>query len=174
MDCESIYPPISEHFSRFVSKAKQGISKRFLSYFQSLDTSLGARALGPGQTLTGKAQDLGNTATQQAKAVDEQRGLSKMANDVSEAFTSFNNSGLICAKYYTRAISSPLGQKVKEFYTTTSKQVVDIHEEARRLAAEQKNAAAGAPAAAPGSVPGGAAGSAAIPPPTNQAAPTIV
>lgn len=41
-------------------------------------------------------------------------------------------------KYYAKAMASPLGLKVKEFYTTTSKQVRDIHEEARRIAAEEK------------------------------------
>lgn len=40
-------------------------------------------------------------------------------------------------KYYTKAFSSPLGQKVRDFYTTTSKQVLDIHEEASRIAAAQ-------------------------------------
>ena len=39
-------------------------------------------------------------------------------------------------QYYSRALSSPWGQKVKAFYTSTSKQVLDIHEEARRIASE--------------------------------------
>ena len=34
---------------------------------------------------------------------------------------------------------SPLGQNVREFYTNTSKQVRDIHEEARRIADHEKN-----------------------------------
>lgn len=58
---------------------KQGISRRFLSYFQSLDTSLGARALGPGKTISGGLQ--GTIA--HAKEVDEQKGYSKQATDVS-------------------------------------------------------------------------------------------
>lgn len=45
-------------------------------------------------------------------------------------------------KYYSKAIKSPLGQQVRDFYTRTSKQVVDIHEEARRIASEQKEKAA--------------------------------
>ena len=36
-------------------------------------------------------------------------------------------------------IMSPLGQKVRAFYTDTSKQVRDIHEEARRIADHEKN-----------------------------------
>lgn len=61
---------------------KQGISKRFLHYFNSLDTSLGARALGPDQTLSGKVQSTVTAATQQARTVDEQKGISKTAQDV--------------------------------------------------------------------------------------------
>lgn len=69
-------------------------------------------------------------------------------------------------KYYLKAISSPFGQKVRAFYTSTSKQVGDIHEEARRIAAERKSAtsATGTDAAQPGGPPN----------PVTQAAPTIV
>jgi len=101
--------------------AEKGISNRFLSYFQSLDSSIGSKALGPDQTITGKVTSTIQTATQQAKTVDEQKGYSKVAGD-----------------YYTRALSSPLGKHVRAFYTTTSKQIFDIHEEARRIAGEHK------------------------------------
>ncbi|KAF8630867.1 hypothetical protein AX17_005226 [Amanita inopinata Kibby_2008] len=123
--------------------SKQGISSRFIDYIHSLDTSLGARALGPDQTISGKVQATVGSATQQAKAVDEQKGYSKIAND-----------------YYARAISSPLGQKVKAFYTSTTKQVHDIHEEARRIAVQHKEAG--------GSTPGapGASGPSTAPQPT--------
>jgi len=103
---------------------KQGISKRFLAYMSSLDASIGARTLGPDQTISGRVQSTLNSASQQARSVDEHRGISKTAND-----------------YYFKAFSSPLGQKVREFYTSTTKQIVDIHEEARRIAAEHKAAA---------------------------------
>ena len=59
---------------------------------------------------------------------------------------------LISIKYYSKAIASPLGQKVRDFYTSTSKQVIDIHEEARRIASQEK-LKAGNPATAP-NVPG--------------------
>lgn len=62
--------------------SKQGLSRRFVSYIQSLDTSLGARALGPGKTLSGGLQ--GTIA--QAKAVDEQKGYSKQAGDVRSPY----------------------------------------------------------------------------------------
>ncbi|KAI0754584.1 hypothetical protein C8Q80DRAFT_1139845 [Daedaleopsis nitida] len=102
--------------------SQHGISKRFLDYFQSIDTSLGAKALGPEKTISGKVQETLASATQQAKAVDEQRGITRTATD-----------------YYSRALTSPFGQKVKAFYTTTSKQVLDIHEEARRIHENHKN-----------------------------------
>jgi len=98
---------------------KHGISSRFLSYIQSVDSKLGEKTLG--QPISGKVQETLASATQQARTIDEQKGITKQASD-----------------YYTRAITSPWGQKVKEFYTTTSKQVLDIHEEARRIAETQK------------------------------------
>lgn len=53
-------------------------------------------------------------------------------------------------QYYAKALASPLGQKVKAFYTTTSKQILDIHDEARRIADDQKaNTATSEPAPAP-------------------------
>ncbi|KAI3611054.1 protein vip1 [Moniliophthora roreri] len=126
---------------------KRGISQRFLSYIQSIDTSLGARALGPEKTISGKVQETVNAATQQAKTIDEQKGISKTAGD-----------------YYSKALTSPWGQTVLKYYTTTSKQVLDIHEEAKRIAAHRDT-----PAGAPETQ-----GSGEAPNPTTQAAPTVV
>jgi len=103
--------------------SKNGISHRFLSYVTHLDTTLGAKALGPDKTLSGKAMETVGVVTGQARSIDEQRGISKTATD-----------------YYTRAFSSPFGAKVRAFYTTTSKQVLDIHEEAKRISATHKSA----------------------------------
>ncbi|KAJ8080863.1 hypothetical protein PM082_017698 [Marasmius tenuissimus] len=108
---------------------QRGISSRFLSYIQGLDSSLGARALGPEKTISGKVQETVSAATQQAKSIDEQRGITKTASD-----------------YYTRALSSPMGQKVRDFYTSTSKQVFDIHEEAKRIASDKGRSTTGAEA----------------------------
>ncbi|KAJ7242876.1 hypothetical protein B0H12DRAFT_1131772 [Mycena haematopus] len=101
--------------------SKNGISKRFLSYLTHLDSTLGAKTLGPEKTLSGKAMETVNVVAGQARSIDEQRGISRTATD-----------------YYTRAFSSPFGEKVRTFYTTTSKQVLDIHEEAKRISSEQK------------------------------------
>jgi len=106
---------------------QKGISTRFLNYIKGLDQTVGAKALGPDKTVSGKIQETLSNATTQAKSVDEQKGYSKIAQD-----------------YYSKAINSPFGQKVFSFYTTTSKQVLDIHEEARRIA-DQHKAAGGAP-----------------------------
>ncbi|KAI6027559.1 hypothetical protein BKA83DRAFT_675565 [Pisolithus microcarpus] len=95
---------------------KQGISKKFLSYINGLDSSMGQRALGPEQTISGKVQSTFNQARERAMSINEQKGISKTAHE-----------------YYSKALASPVGQKVLSFYTNTSKQVFDIHEEARRI-----------------------------------------
>ncbi|KAF8272644.1 hypothetical protein EI94DRAFT_1718009 [Lactarius quietus] len=100
---------------------EKGISTRFLNYFQSLDVSIGAKALGPDQKISSKFTSTIQTATQHARTVDEQKGYTKVAGD-----------------YYARALSSSFGQRVRSFYTSTSKQIFDIHEEARRIAGEDK------------------------------------
>jgi len=41
-------------------------------------------------------------------------------------------------QYYEQAIASQIGQRVKRFYTETSKQVYDIHEEARHINLAEK------------------------------------
>jgi len=121
--------------------SKQGISSRFLSYMHSLDTGLGERLVGHDKTISGHVHTYVEAGTAKAREVDEKRGLSKVAGD-----------------YYTKAISSPWGKKVQEFYTTTTKQVLDIHEEAKRISESHKSAAptgtAEAPAAEPATVSG--------------------
>ncbi|KAF8513787.1 hypothetical protein JB92DRAFT_3096410 [Gautieria morchelliformis] len=101
---------------------KQGISKRFMSYISTLDSSLGSRVVGPEKTISGKVQETLTGAQAKAKEVDEQKGISKLATD-----------------YYSKALAHPLGQKVLSFYTSTSKQVMDIHEEAKRIADHHKD-----------------------------------
>ncbi|KAF9046487.1 hypothetical protein BJ165DRAFT_1527575 [Panaeolus papilionaceus] len=104
---------------------KQGISQRFLNYINALDKTIGDKTLGPEQTFSAKLQSTVGDATQRARAIDEQKGITKLASD-----------------YYSRALASPFGQKVAAFYTDTSKQIQDIHEEARRIADQEKKAAA--------------------------------
>jgi len=102
---------------------KNGISSRFLTYIKSLDHTLGSKIAGPEATLSGAAVTRGKT-------IDEKYGITTRANT-----------------YYEKAFTSPWGKKVFEFYSTTSKQVLDIHEEAKRIAETHK--AAGTTPAAP-------------------------
>ena len=115
---------------------QKGISKRFLGYLNHLDTTLGAKVAGEGTTLSSHVQTkvspivsdvhsrvspVVSGGVNRARTLDEQQGISRTATS-----------------YYQTAISSPLGKKVFAFYSSTTKQVVDIHEEARRIAAAQK------------------------------------
>jgi RNA recognition motif-containing protein len=59
-----------------------------------------------------------------AKSVDQSYGVTPKAQGLWAGLTS----------YYEKAAGTPTGQKVVNFYTQTSRQVVDIHTEARRLA----------------------------------------
>lgn len=62
--------------------SQRGISKRFLSYIQSLDTTLGEKALGPQKTISGKVQETLVQAQEQARTIDQQKGISSKATDV--------------------------------------------------------------------------------------------
>ncbi|KAL4070030.1 hypothetical protein V8B97DRAFT_1967714 [Scleroderma yunnanense] len=136
---------------------KQGISKKFLSYIHGLDKSIGQHALGPDQTISGKVQSTFYQARDRAKSVDEQKGISKIAHE-----------------YYSKALASPMGQKVFSFYTNTSKQVLDIHDEARRIVDQHKTSTGTPkPATPPSATSSGEApcgGSEAQPEPTTHAA----
>jgi len=101
---------------------KQGISRRFTEFFHSVDTTLGQKALGPDQTISGKVRSSVSGGIVQARSLDEQKGFSKTVGD-----------------YYARALNTVFGSKVRDFYTTSSKRVQDIHEEAARLAGWQKS-----------------------------------
>ncbi|KIJ54793.1 hypothetical protein M422DRAFT_24683 [Sphaerobolus stellatus SS14] len=103
--------------------AQQGISARFLSYMRSIDTTLGSKVVGPEQTISGKVQQTLTDAQSKAKDVDQQKGITETAQS-----------------YYTKALQHPFGKKVFEFYTSTTKQIQDIHEEAKRIAEHQKGA----------------------------------
>lgn len=115
---------------------KQGISQRFLDYFHSLDSTLGQKALGPDQTISGKVQSSVSGGISQARALDEQKGVTKKVGDV-RTFLPLSVPIValtVLTQYYTRALGTPFGQKVQTFYTHTTKHVLDIHEEAKRLA----------------------------------------
>ncbi|GIJ98708.1 hypothetical protein Aspvir_000827 [Aspergillus viridinutans] len=100
-------------------------------------------------------------ATDRAKGIDESYKITDKATSGWRGLQS----------YFEKALDTPSGRKLREFYAQTDKQVRDIHNEARRLAElksgkqthEDAPAAAGAeganvaPSAAPTSQPAGAA-----------------
>lgn len=61
---------------------QRGISKRFLSYFQSIDSTLGQKALGPDQKISAKVAEKLYQAQEQAKTIDQQKGITTKAGDV--------------------------------------------------------------------------------------------
>merc|ERR1712225_220097 len=83
---------------------KHGVSNRFLSTLTNLDQKY--------------------HATDKAKSVDQSYGVTQKANNLLTGLTS----------YFEKAAGTPTGQKLVNFYTQSSKQVKDIHAEARRLA----------------------------------------
>lgn len=83
---------------------KHGVSTRFLSTIENLDKKY--------------------HATDRAKTADESYGISNRANHF---FTGLNS-------YFEKATATNTGRKIVNFYTEGSRQVQDIHAEARRLA----------------------------------------
>lgn len=100
---------------------KQGISSRFLNFFNGIDHTVGSKVVGENQTVSGKLNEHAHTVLAKTKEVDQNRGVSARFND-----------------YYSKAIGTGVGQRVHSFYTTTTKQVLDVHEEAKRIAVEKK------------------------------------
>ncbi|KAL2207048.1 RNA recognition domain-containing protein [Sarocladium strictum] len=84
--------------------SKHGVSSRFLNTLQGFDNKL--------------------HATDRAKATDQTYGITERANSLLTGLSS----------YFEKAANTPTGQKIVQFYSDSSKQVQDIHAEARRLA----------------------------------------
>ncbi|KAH9890209.1 hypothetical protein F4778DRAFT_752974 [Xylariomycetidae sp. FL2044] len=83
---------------------KHGVTNRFVNTLTNLDQKY--------------------HATDRAKATDQSYGITNRANSLFSGISS----------YFEKATSSPTGQKLVKFYTDGSRQVQDIHAEARRLA----------------------------------------
>jgi hypothetical protein len=83
-------------------------------------------------------------ATERAKGLDESYQISNKATSGWHGLSS----------YFEKALEHPTGQKLRDFYAQTDKQVRDIHAEARRLAdlkqGKSGEAEGSAAAAAPG------------------------
>jgi len=63
-------------------------------------------------------------ATEKTKAMDDKYAVSK------SAFNAWNSLG----SYFEKNLNTPTGQKLRAFYEQGSKQVIDVHNEARHLA----------------------------------------
>lgn len=61
---------------------KQGISAKFLDYFRQLDQKIGRRAFGPEHTVSTAIQSKVDEQIKQTKAIDEEKGYSKVAHGV--------------------------------------------------------------------------------------------
>lgn len=83
---------------------QHGVSTKFTETLKSFDQRLGA--------------------TQKAQAVDQKLGA-------TEKVTAAWN---LLGSYFDKAAGTPTGQKLRQFYETGNKTVVDVHNEARHLA----------------------------------------
>ncbi|KAJ4327547.1 Protein vip1 [Fusarium piperis] len=83
---------------------KHNVSNRFLNTLQNLDTKY--------------------HATDRAKATDQSYGITQRANSLWLGLSS----------YFEKASHTPTGKKIAQFYTDSSRQVQEVHAEARRLA----------------------------------------
>jgi len=96
---------------------QHGVSNKFTDTLKTFDQRLGA--------------------TQKAQAVDQKLGAT------AKATAAWNLLG----SYFDKAAGTPTGQKLRQFYETGNKTVVDVHNEARHLAdlkANKQSAAGGA------------------------------
>lgn len=86
----------SNHLQSLISPTldKQGISNRFLTYFNSLDQTVGHRVVGDDKTVTGKLNESAAAVIAKTREVDQNRGVSKMFGE-----------------YYNKVVGTPVGQK---------------------------------------------------------------
>ncbi|KAJ5502377.1 Nucleotide-binding alpha-beta plait [Penicillium fimorum] len=121
---------------------KHGVSNRFTSALTNFDKKY--------------------NATERAKGIDENYQISNKAASGWRGLSS----------YFEKALEHPSGQKLRDFYVQTDKQVRDIHAEARRLAdLKQGKSGEATPAAAAEPVPAAAPAAPAAAPEAAPAAP---
>jgi len=101
-----------------------GISARFLSFFKPLSEQAYNKAA---------AIDQQHHVTEKVTSVATQADAKLHVKDNVVMATNIGKN------YYENALRSTWGEKVKTFYTQTAKQVLDVHEEARRIADSRKS-----------------------------------
>lgn len=82
-------------------------------------------------------------ATEKAQAVDAKYGVTERAAEAWRGMSS----------YFDKVLGTPTGQRLRTFYETGNKQVVDVHNEARHLA-DLKSSKSGSDSNVPQAVPG--------------------
>jgi len=97
-------------------------------------------------------------ATDKTKALDDKYAVTKSAS------SAYNSLG----SYFDSALSTPTGQKLRQFYQQGNKQVIDVHNEARHLANLKSGKTGSAPATA--STPSDTAPSTSTVPPADSSA----
>ncbi|POW00391.1 hypothetical protein PSHT_13056 [Puccinia striiformis] len=102
---------------------KHGISAKFSTYFHKTNLEL----------YHSHNADPGASGQSQASYTDS-RCYSSPISSPAKGLSSLMGWS---QQYYEKALASKHGAKVKEFYTTTSKQVLDVHSEATRIAEEK-------------------------------------
>jgi hypothetical protein len=92
---------------------KHGVTQRFLGTLTALDQKI--------------------HATDRAKTADQSYGITSRANSLLTGLSS----------YFEKATATPTGKRIVDFYTTSRREVEDIHNEAKRLADLKKQEAGG-------------------------------
>lgn len=92
---------------------KHGVTQKFLGTLTALDQKV--------------------HATDRAKTADQSYGITSRASSLLTGLSS----------YFEKATSTPTGKRIVDFYTTSRREVEDIHKEARRLADLKKEEAGG-------------------------------
>lgn len=85
--------------------------------------------------------DILNSALQTAKSLDEKYHVQDRVTKADETYKVSDQAKSRFEKlqqYFQSALGTPTGQRVRDFYTSAQKQVLDIHNEARRLADERQ------------------------------------
>ena len=88
----TVSPKKSEHLLSLADK--QGISTRFLSFFNSLDHTVGSKVVGDDKTVSGKLNEQAAAVMAKTREVDQNRGVSAKFSD-----------------YYSKAMGTNMGQK---------------------------------------------------------------
>merc|ERR1712225_222788 len=103
---------------------KNGISRTFLDFFRKLTEQ----------------------ARTKAGELDQQAHISEkaQADDKVHLTEKAKNAWQVGKSYYSKVLTSEFGQQAQSFYTQTSNNIKSVHEEASRIAADKKNAAAAA------------------------------